>query len=208
MHNFVAFILWSSSMALFLVACYLVRLSRSVYQQAPIGVQGDGFAIPFGVAGVFLTFSGGLLSFFWPLTPGSANIYIGYPTLFFGALLIAAALLLVQRKRLHVVALLTPFPGVMTVVIGITMLVFHIGRPLTFEFGGQGVLADFITMLWPGLYFIIGVSAICAPLLFWGPLARSARAIWLGACLLGLGSLGMLFQACIAQISHIGLFLR
>jgi hypothetical protein len=219
----------SAGLALILVVLLVRKLSMRK------AVAPEGWAVSFGVLGVLLAVLGGLMSTTWPLTVNPPiNIFFGEPCMFFGVLLIAAAIFLATKR--DVVAKVgssdnkvsdDAYAYLMKVMYPVSWVIFGLGLVLasctlavlrfSSNFIGAAPAAEPISGLFnsmpivENLFFVVlyGLAAVGALLFPW-----MARNKFTGgvtklalACLFVSGLIFLLFSA-MNYYTHIGLLVN
>jgi hypothetical protein len=192
----------------------------------------EGWAISFGVLGIILAVLGGIMSTTWPLTVNQPiNILFGEPCMFFGVLLVAAAIFLWNRRELLTKLGESGKAGeeasayFQRVVTPVSWVIFGLGLVLAacalaivrFSFIGGAPEAEPITGLLHDyplientffgiIYALPAIGALLAPLVvhagFKGGIAKIA--FW---CMLLAGIAFLLFSA-MNYYTHIGLLVN
>lgn len=154
------------------------------------------FALPLAILGFLCIIT-------WPL-PGAANIVVGFPSCFFGMLLIIAAWLIARgedvRTMLRLPAL---FGGSMLIILALAIIMNRVGAPPASEGAiGQPPVAIIISLLWAIAYSSTGAVAIIAPRV--QVLTPSWYRILSVLILISLFLFGS--QAVISLLSHVAMF--
>jgi putative membrane protein len=139
----------------------------------------------FGVVGVLLAVPGLHIVLTWPL-PGAYNIVMGEPALFFGVLLVGAALALRAGEGLMPLALVAVFGGLINVFLAGAILLHGLSRS---------------PLMWAVGYAAIGLGAVLAPLVV-SKAASLGWARWAAGALLAVGALIFALGGFGAYIEH------
>jgi uncharacterized membrane protein len=205
----------------------VVALGRELYLHR--SVVAEAWALAFGVLGFLLTITGAHMSFTWPLSSIAPfdNIIFGEPSLAFGVMLVAAAVLLWSRPALFNAAVepgddarliyvrrvslpLSIFAAAMGLgCFGIaaagwafTLFAAPPQEPISGTFANYPLLeATFIS----GLYVLVGLGAVLFPVALWRP--RRQIVLIIGVCwtLAGLAFTGF---GALNYFTHIGLIIH